>query len=174
MDLSEAKTILVVGCSGGGKSTLTQILSQKYDLPAVHLDIYFWQPGWTITPMDKWREKVKELTNQDKWVMDGTFSESFDLRFPAADKIIILKLPRLVCLYRAITRVFKYSKKDRRPDMAEGCDETFDFKFYQYIWTYDRKVFPKITKAIEVYNCEKKVVYLKSHEEVEFFVRGLR
>ena len=170
ISLDASHRILILGCSGSGKSTLTRLISEKYDRPAVHLDVHFWKPNWVQTPTEQWREKVKKLVLPKSWVMDGTFSESFDLRFPAADLIIVVNLPRITCLYRAIKRVLKYSKANRRPDMADGCDETFDLDFYKYIWTYNKKVFPKVLDAIEKYDCKNKVIHLKTNQEVSRFI----
>jgi adenylate kinase family enzyme len=171
--LDGAKKILVLGCSGSGKSTLTRLISEKYSLPAVHLDIHFWKEGWVETPRADWLPIVEKLSQEDRWVMDGTFSESFDLRFPRADIIILVNMPRLLCLYRVITRKLKYSKTNRRIDMAEGCDETFDLNFYKYIWTFNQKVLPKIDEAIKRHQCESKLISLRSPKEVEIFISKL-
>lgn len=165
--------ILILGCSGSGKSTLTRLICDKYNLPPIHLDTHFWNPNWVETPKTEWRLKVEELCKADFWVMDGTFSESFDLRFPLADKVIVVNLPRFICLYRAIKRVFMYDKKTRRPDMADGCDETFDLEFYKYIWRYNKNVLPKISEAIEKFDCQDKTIYLTSSRDVQAFLRSL-
>ena len=45
--LGRADRILVIGCSGGGKSTLSRGLSSRLDLPYVSFDRdFFWLPGW--------------------------------------------------------------------------------------------------------------------------------
>lgn len=169
---SSDKRILVIGCSGSGKSTIARFLSEKYDLPAVHLDVHFWNPGWIMTARDEWRKKIERLAAQDEWIMDGNFASSFDIRFPRADRIIIFKLPRLLCLYRAITRIFKYNKKKRRPDMADGCDEKFDLTFYKYIWTFGSKEYPTIIENIKKHRCKKKIIFLKSKKSIERFFRA--
>ncbi len=38
--------IAILGCSGGGKSTLARALGEALDLPVVHLDQLYWLPGW--------------------------------------------------------------------------------------------------------------------------------
>ena len=43
------KRILVIGCSGAGKSTLSIELSERLQLPVVHLDALFWNEGWVPT-----------------------------------------------------------------------------------------------------------------------------
>ena len=77
--------ISVIGCGGAGKSSLARRLSEDLNLPLIHLDTYFWNPGWIETPESLWREKVEDLVAEPKWIMDGNFSGTFDLRFPASD-----------------------------------------------------------------------------------------
>src|SRR5690606_37268782 len=38
--------IVILGCSGTGKSTLAQAIGARLGLPVVHLDSLFWKPGW--------------------------------------------------------------------------------------------------------------------------------
>lgn len=174
MDLSKANKILIIGCSGGGKSTLSRCLAKKYNLPIIHLDVHFWKPNWQQTHTEEWRDKVQELVKQEKWIMEGTFSESFDLRFPLADAIIFLDMPRGLCLWRAITRIFKYNKSRPRGDMAPGCHEKIDMGFYKYIWTFKKKINPLIYSAIDQYNSHSKLMVLKSTSEVRSFYQDLQ
>jgi len=83
--------------------------------------MHFWKAGWVQTPYSEWMPIVEKLSANDAWVMDGTFSESFHIRFPQADKIILVNTPRILCLYRVLARKLKYSQSERRPAMAEGA-----------------------------------------------------
>ena len=38
--------IVVVGCSGSGKSTMARELGRRLALPVVHLDVLHYLPGW--------------------------------------------------------------------------------------------------------------------------------
>ena len=38
--------ILIIGCSGSGKSRLARQLGQKLGLPVVHLDQLWWKENW--------------------------------------------------------------------------------------------------------------------------------
>lgn len=40
------RRILVVGCCGAGKTTLSRELGEILRIPVYHLDRYFWKPGW--------------------------------------------------------------------------------------------------------------------------------
>jgi adenylate kinase family enzyme len=55
----DAKRIIIIGSSGGGKSTLARQLGDITGLPVIHLDKVFWNPNWVETPKDIWQEKVK-------------------------------------------------------------------------------------------------------------------
>ena len=37
---------------GTGKSTFSQILGKKLNLPVIHLDAYYWQGGWQESSCD--------------------------------------------------------------------------------------------------------------------------
>ncbi|MCO4781742.1 MAG: hypothetical protein KC646_05410 [Candidatus Cloacimonetes bacterium] len=165
--------ILMLGCSGGGKSTISNQLFNILNIPVLHLDIFYWKENWVATQTDEWREIVKDLLKKDQWIMDGTFSSTFDLRFPEADLIVVLKRPRLLCLYRAITRLLKYDKVKRRLDMAQGCEEKFDLDFYKYIWNFNKVHYPRIETAINQYECHDKLVLLETQKDIDLFLESL-
>jgi hypothetical protein len=39
-------SLTLVGCQGGGKTSLALRLGRNLDLPVVHLDPLYWRPGW--------------------------------------------------------------------------------------------------------------------------------
>lgn len=46
--------ILVIGCAGSGKSTLSRKLHYILDLPVIHLDTYFWNANWVPKSNEEW------------------------------------------------------------------------------------------------------------------------
>jgi adenylate kinase family enzyme len=50
--------IVVIGASGAGKSTFAKRLGTALYLEVIHLDAYYWNPGWTQTPREEWRGVV--------------------------------------------------------------------------------------------------------------------
>jgi len=97
--------IAIVGCSGGGKSTLARELGAALKLPVIHLDALFWKPGWVEGDANEFREAVEAAVAADRWICEGNFIRASGLRFQRADTIIWLELPRLVCLWRAFVRL---------------------------------------------------------------------
>jgi adenylate kinase family enzyme len=163
------KKILIIGSGGAGKSTFARRLSVIVSVDVIHLDAFYWNPGWVETPQAEWRKIVEVLIARDSWIMDGNFSSTLDIRLKACDAVIFLDLSTRICLWRVITRMFKYRYRGR-PDMAKGCRERFDLEFILWVWNYKRETRPKIVKLIETYAANKRVVWLQSKAEVESFL----
>jgi adenylate kinase family enzyme len=164
------RRVLIIGNSGGGKSTLARRLGEKLGLPVIHLDVLFWKPGWVESDRDDYRARVMAALEAPAWICDGQFTSTFHLRMPMADTIVWIDQPRALCLFRAIWRAVTY-RKGGRPDMAEGCREKIDFEFYRYIWTFDRKVKPEIEAALAAYGGHADVRRLSSDREIAAFLK---
>lgn len=163
------RRVLIIGNSGAGKSTLARRLGERLGLPVIHLDVLFWKPGWVESDDDEFRRRVAAALAAPAWVCDGNFGGSWDLRMPLADTIVWVDQPRWLCLFRAIRRVFQY-REGERPDMAAGCRETIDLKFYHFIWTYDRQVRPKLEAALAQHGGHARIARLRSDREIEAFL----
>jgi adenylate kinase family enzyme len=96
-----------------------------------------------------------------------------DIRLNAADTIIFLDIHRTICVYRAFKRIVKY-RNTTRSDMGEGCEERFDSQFFKWIWEYPKKKKPTILKGLDQLNADKKVIILKSPNEVKRFLNEVR
>lgn len=167
------KKVLVIGSAGAGKSTLAVKLDAKLNLPVIHLDAHFWHAGWVATPDAEWRKKVEALVQGEAWIMDGNYSHTFDLRFPAADTIIFLDYPRWVCLWRVVKRWWYYASRNlSRPDIAAGCPEQIDWEFIQWIWNYPKRTRPKTFEMMTRYKEGRTMLVLRSDEEVERFLNA--
>ena len=60
-----------------------------------------------------------------------------------------------------------------RPDMGAGCEERFDLQFFKWIWEYPNAKRPTILKGLEQLPEEKKVIVLKSPNEVRKFLEHI-
>ncbi|MBU9710549.1 DNA topology modulation protein [Evansella tamaricis] len=164
--------IMVMGVSAGvGKSTFARKLGEALQLDVYHLDTIFWKPNWVETPLEEFRAKQKEIVKKDQWIIDGNYSNSYDIREQHADTIIYLELPLLVCLYRVLKRRIVHSGKTR-PDMREGCEEKIDFKFLKFIiTTYHRRKKMMRTRFKEFQNSKRVVIVLQGREEIKQFLK---
>ena len=166
------KRVIVIGSGGAGKSTFSRELGEITGLPVVHLDKLHWKPNWTGTPKDEWEEVVHREIEKPEWIMDGNFGGTREMRMRAADTIIMLDLPRRVCMYRILKRTIVYRKKTR-PDMAEGCAERFDWEFITWVWNYRRDSRKRAFKELES-QAGKSIVILRTRREVTKFLEAMR
>jgi adenylate kinase family enzyme len=163
------RRILIVGSGGAGKSTLARRLAEKLGLEVLHLDKFYWRPGWVETPKDEWLKTVEGLAARDSWIMDGNYSGSLDLRLARCDTVVFLDLPRPVCLWRIVRRRLAY-RAATRPDMAEGCPEGLNAEFVRWVWDYPRRSRPKILSRLARAGDGKLIIRLRSRREVERFL----
>ncbi|MEP6925189.1 MAG: DNA topology modulation protein [Pyrinomonadaceae bacterium] len=160
---------MIIGSSGAGKSTLAVKLAAKTGLPVIHLDQLHFSPDWIAMPKEQWQEKVAHVSAGDSWIIDGNYSGTMETRLEKCDTVIFLDLPRITCVYRVLKRVIIYGKQTR-PDMADGCNERFDWKFIKWVWHYPNRSKPKVEYLLKLYGKIKKVVRLKSQQEIEQFL----
>ncbi|MEX5635112.1 adenylate kinase [Parafrankia sp. FMc2] len=160
-----AKRILVVGSGGTGKSTPSRRLGVPWDIPVIHLDQHFWSPGWIEMPQESWRQTVNELISQPRWIMDGNYAGTLDLRIPAADVILFLDLPRHVALSRVMWRRIRWHHR-HRPDITPGCSERISWEFLRWVWAYPRQGRARVSAALDEADAWARVVRLRSPREV--------
>jgi adenylate kinase family enzyme len=111
------RRVLVDGMMGSGKSTFARALASLTDLPVIHLDLYYWKPGWTRPSDDEWRERQRTLIAANAWIIDGNYNDTLPMRLERAETVVFLDTPWWVCANRAFVRGF------RQPvgEMPEGC-----------------------------------------------------
>jgi len=138
------RRIVILGCSGAGKSTFARALGEKLSLPVVHLDALFWQPRWVEPEPGAFRSRVAAAVTGDAWIVDGNYvGRTFDLTLARADAVIFLHQPRWLCMLRVVRRWLTWFGRSR-PDLAEGCPEKFDLPFFLWVWNFERKSQPRI------------------------------
>ncbi len=137
--------VAIVGSPGAGKTTFSRQLAERTGLPLVHLDEQFWRPGWVETPRDEWIDRQSELVAAPRWIIEGNYSRTFDLRFARADTLLVLRAPRLVCVTRILGRVMREWHLETQ---APGCPEHFDLDFLRLVWNFPRQSVPRLDEAL--------------------------
>lgn len=164
------KRILIIGCSGAGKSTLSKKLSEIFGLEIINLDRYYWKPNWIKPSEPEWVKIIKKLVKKESWIMEGNYSETFHLRMPEADTIILLDFPRLVCFFRVLKRRIAKNRADEIP----GCREIVKFELIRWIlWRYPRNNRKEVRKTLEKFKSQKRIVILRSDKEVKKFLNKI-
>ena len=164
------RKVLIIGSAGAGKSTLAMRLAAHMRLPLLHLDAEYWQPGWKETEKRAWEQRVARLIEGDAWIMDGNYGGTMEMRVGAADTVILLDLPRLLCLYRVFVRALRY-RGTTRPDLHPGCPEHMpDREFIRWIWDYPKSRLPGVLDLLSRHASGKEIFILHSPGEVRRFL----
>ena len=70
--------ILVIGCAGSGKSTLSKELRDITGLPLFHLDNIWWRPDRSHISREEFDRKLDEILLTDRWILDGDYSRTYE------------------------------------------------------------------------------------------------
>ena len=163
---------MVIGCCGAGKTTLARQIQNKTGLPLIHLDRYYWKPGWKESDTFEWEKTVHKLASEKNWIIDGNYGGTMGIRISQADTIIYLIYSTLVCLIRVIIKILmKYGNV--RSEMPPGCPERFDWKFLHYVATFQRRKGKKLLKILTGLPTSKQTIILHNKREVQTFLAKL-
>ncbi|MBN2460133.1 MAG: AAA family ATPase [Candidatus Cloacimonetes bacterium] len=166
------KRILVLGCSGSGKTCLALTMSEILHLPVVHLDSYYWQPGWQSTPPEIWQQIVTELCAQENWIMDGNYHSSLSSRKARADTVVYLEASRWKCFRRILDRRLRFHGRSR-PDLGPDCPEQIDREFIRWIWNFNKNIRPLVFDILQE-NSHIDFYHLHNEKEISRFLRELK
>ena len=165
------KRVIVIGCGGSGKSTLSRVLSEKTNLPVVHLDKLFWKEGWVNISREEFDNLLNEELKKEEWIIDGNYDRTLKERLKKSDTVIYLDYPRMTCLLGVVKRVLSnYGKV--RADMAEGCPEKFDLEFIKWIWNFNKEHRDKFYKILKEEK-DKQIYIFRNRKECNKFVKNL-
>ena len=160
--------IIVIGPSGAGKSEMSRKLHDILDLPLYHLDNIFWKKDRTHISRDEFDIKLNELLSLDKWIIDGDYSRTYEIRIEKADTIIFLDYPLETCLQGIESRIGK-----PRTDIP-WKEDIFDPEFKQWIIDWFENTRPRVLSLLEKYKSVKREVILSSRKEGEEFINSLQ
>ena len=107
------RRVLVIGCPGAGKSTLTRALAETLGLPAVYLDRLWWKSGWINRTRAEFDARLDAALAGDAWVMDGNYLRTLPRRLERCDAVLFLDYPRRLCLFRALRRILRWRGRTR-------------------------------------------------------------
>jgi len=165
-DFTKYNRIILVGSGGSGKSWLSKKIAEITGYPLFHLDAEHWKPGWVMSSNEEKVARQQEIISGEKWIIDGNYSGTMELRFAAADLIIFLDINRLVCFWSVARRAGK--KRSDLPDYLEE-PKIFNKEFWvfgKWVWNYRKTGGKKIMSLHEKYP-EKEFLHIKSRRKVK-------
>jgi adenylate kinase family enzyme len=143
-------------------------ISSTLNMPYYSLDKIVWKEGWQKTPSLERNEKIKKLTQQNTWVIDGVDDEVMKI----ADTIIFLDIPRRACFRRVAIRNWKYLLKSR-PELPANCPEILIIpRLLKIIWRFPARVRPKILNEKSKRDSSK-FVHIQNMANLENYLQSL-
>ncbi|MBB3453287.1 adenylate kinase family enzyme [Rhizobium sp. BK313] len=172
--LKNAERVLVIGCSGTGKSTLAQAIARLRGLTYVSMDRdIFWQPGWKLRPRQESIALMEQAVAGPRWIIDGNSPSTLPLRLPRTDIVLWRRPTRWVALSGVVRRWLRF-RGQVRPEMAPGCPEQLDWVFFRYIWTFEKQEAPQFTEMFRLHGKHVPVLTLRSYREGDELLARLR
>ena len=155
--------VIIVGCCGGGKSTLARKLHVLRGLPLYYLDNIFWKRDKTHISRDEFDEKLAEILNRDSWIIDGDYNRTYEPRIAECDTVILLDYPKEVCMEGIIGRVGQ-----TREDMS-WVENELDPQLVEMVNKFEHEHKPKLLSLLDKYP-GKQVIILHSREEADKWI----
>jgi adenylate kinase family enzyme len=161
--------VAIIGSAASGKSTLARRLQTATGIEAFHLDDLYWGPTCTAMPEPEWEALLDRLVARPAWIMDGNFTASLPRRLAAADTVILLDLPRIVCLAAAVKRRLLLRVR-RPPGMDRGCPPMFNRTLLGWIWTFPDDHRPYYLELLSEPVPGRTALVLRSRRDIRRFV----
>lgn len=158
------KKIIIIGCSGSGKSTFARKLSAKINIPLYYLDMIWHKPDKSTLTEKEFDAQLSALLAKDTWIIDGNYQRTLEIRLKECDTVFLLDIPTHICLEGAKSRIGK--KREDLPWLETELEE--DFK--QWICNYPEKSLPKIMDLLEKYKTDRQIMIFKSRDEADKFL----
>jgi adenylate kinase family enzyme len=163
--------IVIIGNSGGGKSTLARRLSEREGIPHIEIDRLLWQEGWRLTPTEVYDREHEAIIQGESWIIDGLGQQaSIQRRISRATKVILIDMPLWVHFWLAADRQIAWASGQLQ-NAPGGISEMPPTKaLFQNIWDVAQAWMPGIRVLCdEAERKGTKVIRLKAFEELTAF-----
>jgi adenylate kinase family enzyme len=142
--------IVVIGNSGGGKSTLARKLAARRGLPYAEIDALLWQPNWELTPADVYEAEHGRLIAAESWIADGLGSlASIPPRLSRATEIVLIDMPFWQHCWLAAERQIAWAtgRIDHPPAGLTEMPPTE--AVFQNLWAVERDWMPAVRRLVD-------------------------
>ena len=120
-------------------------LQQCSGLPLYYLDAIWHKPDKTHIPREEFDERIKEIFKTDKWIIDGNYGRTIEMRIRECDSVFLFDLSTEICIQGATERIGK-----GRYDLP-WLETELDPEFELFIKEFPQTTLTKIYELIEKY-----------------------
>ncbi|WP_436531875.1 topology modulation protein [Actinoplanes sp. HUAS TT8] len=158
---SRIRRIAIVGNGGAGKTVLANRLGARLGLPVTHLDALRYADDWSPVAEDVFVARQREIVTGERWIIDGNSLASLPVRAAAADTVLIVDPPPLVCLWGILRRRLRY----RGGRHADGVHDHITPAFLLYVCRYRRDHLPRVLATLREHASHATVIHLTSRNQ---------
>ncbi len=154
------KRIAIIGSPGSGKSTFARKLQEKTGLPLFSLDNIWWKPDRTHITREEFDAVHEAILKTGEWIIDGSYSRTFEPRIRACDTVILLDYDTDVCMQGIIDRVGK-----ARQDIP-WTEQTLDPELVAIVKTYKERNNPVLSELFRRY-ADREILIFRTRDEAD-------
>jgi len=148
----------IVGSGGAGKTVLANKLGWMVGIAVTHLDALRYAEDWTPVPEEVFVVRQRAVMAAGMWIIDGNSLASLPGRVAAADTVIVVDPPPLVCLWGILQRRLRYHG-GRHPD---GVYDRITSDLLRYVATYRRRHLPRVLACVREHGGRATLIHLRS------------
>lgn len=128
----------------------------------------FWNKDKTTVSKDVFIVRLQEAMSKPKWIIDGNYASTMELRLKECDTVFFLDYPVEQCIEGVEAR-----KGKRRSDMPWIDNENADDEFIAFINNFHSESRPAVINLLEKYS-SKNIIIFQSREESENYLFCLK
>lgn len=162
------RKVIVIGCPGAGKSTFARALRDATNLPLYYLDMIWHRPDQSNVTPEEFDARLNQIILGDRWIIDGNYLRTLEMRLAACDTVFLLDYPQKVCLAGAQSRVGK--QREDMPWVETEVDEAFK----KWIMDFSSEQRPKIGELLDNYRKNRTIFVFKSRAESERYLTNIQ
>ena len=125
------------------------------------------KPDRTNISKEEFDSRLNEIICGEKWIIDGNYQRTLEMRLKACDTVFLMDLPLDVCLAGAASRV-----GEKREEMP-WIEEELDPEFRQWIIDFPEKKLPEIYRLLKSYP-DKNIVIFKSRQQSDDYINNIK
>ena len=132
----------------------------------IHLDNVWWKADRSHISREEFDRKLGEILQCDKWILDGDYSRTYEVRFQACDTVFFLDYGLEECMNGIKKRV----GKERRD--IPWTEQELDPELVKQVENYDIENRPVVLGLIEKYSDKNRYIF-RSRAEADAWMSRL-